>query len=233
MKKLKLDDRPPFKDHRDAAGLFMSKVQVEAVPETFVVEVRVTDPDPQQAALWANTLGDLYIDYSIEGQVESARRAYRWVTERLAETQTSMQDAQNKLLKSYQGQDLFVPEGSVSAITTSITKLNDDLVQTQARKITLQSQLAEFSGSRQRGRELDAVPQVAADADRARPERQAPGAEPGAAAPQGEVQGGPPRGAEGPGPDRPPPKGHGRPGSSRSRTGCGPSTGSSSGARPS
>ncbi|HEY5907461.1 MAG TPA: polysaccharide biosynthesis tyrosine autokinase, partial [Vicinamibacteria bacterium] len=163
VKKLKLDDRPPFKDHRDAAGLFMSKVQVEAVPETFVVEVRVTDPDPQQAALWANTLGDLYIDYSIEGQVESARRAYRWVTERLAETQTSMQDAQNKLLKSYQGQDLFVPEGSVSAITTSITKLNDDFVQTQARKITLQSQLVEFSGSRQRGRELDAVPQVAGD----------------------------------------------------------------------
>ena len=83
--------------------------------------------------------------------MESARRAYRWVTERLAETQASMQDAQDKLLKSYQGQDLFVPEGSVSAITTSITKLNEDHVQTQARKITLQSELSEFAVMRQRG----------------------------------------------------------------------------------
>jgi succinoglycan biosynthesis transport protein ExoP len=164
VKKLKLDDRPPFKDHRDPAGLFTSHVQIEPVPETFVVEVRVTHQDPKEAALWANTLADLYIDYSLEGQVEAARRAYRWVTERLAETQSNMQDAQDKLLKSYQGQDLFVPEGSVSAITTSITKLNEDQVQTQARKITLQSELSEFAVMRQRGRDLDAVPQVATDA---------------------------------------------------------------------
>ena len=142
----------------------MSYVQVEPVPETFVVEVRVTHPDPKEAALWANTLGDLYVDYSIEGQVEAARRAYRWVTERLTETQEDMQKAQDKLLKSYQGQDLFVPEGSVSAITTSITKLNEDFVQTQGRKITLQSELMEFAGMRARGRDLDAVPQVASDA---------------------------------------------------------------------
>lgn len=162
--KLKLADKPPFKDHRDAAGLFMSYVQVEAIPETFVVEVRVTHPDPKEAALWANTLADLYVDYSIEGQVEAARRAYRWVTERLAETQSNMQEAQDKLLKSYQGQDLFVPEGSVSAITTSITKLNEDHVQAQARKITLQAVLSEFAVMRQRGRDMDAVPQVASDA---------------------------------------------------------------------
>jgi capsular exopolysaccharide synthesis family protein len=159
--KLKLGDKPPFKDSRDPAGLLMTHVQVEPVPETFVVEVRVSHPDPKEAALWANTLADLYIDYSLEGQVETARRAYRWVTERLAETQSTMQEAQDKLIKGYEGQDLFVPEGSVSAITTSITKLNEDFVQTQARKITLQSQLSEFV--RQRGRDLDAVPQVATD----------------------------------------------------------------------
>jgi succinoglycan biosynthesis transport protein ExoP len=161
--KLKLADKPPFKDSRDAAGLLMTHVQVDPVPETFVVEVKVTHPDAKEAALWANTLADLYIDYSLEGQVEAARRAYRWVTERLTETQGSMQEAQDKLLKGYQGQDLFVPEGSVSAITTSITKLNEDFIQAQARKITLQSQLSEFSVMRQRNRDLDAIPQVAGD----------------------------------------------------------------------
>ena len=164
LRKLKLEDRPPFKDSRDPAGLFTSYVQVEAVPETFVVEVRVTHPDPKEAALWANTLGDLYIEYSLEGHVEAARRAHDWVTERLADTQGEMQKAQDNLLKSYQGQDLFVPEGSVSAITTSITKLNEDFVQTQGRKITVQSELQEFAVMRTRGRDLDSVPQVAGDA---------------------------------------------------------------------
>jgi capsular exopolysaccharide synthesis family protein len=160
VERLKLKDELPG---ADPAGAFLVSVGAEPIPETYVVEVRVTHGDPKAAALWANTLADAYMDYSIEGQVESAKRAYRWVNERLAETQTGMQEAQDKLLKSYQGQDLFVPEGSVSAITTSITKLNEDHIQAQARRIELEAQLGEFAEMRRRGRALDAVPQVAGD----------------------------------------------------------------------
>ena len=117
-----------------------------------MVEVRITHNDPKDAALWANTLVDVYMDYSIEGQVEAAQRAYEWVNERLAETQAGMQQAQDKLLKSYQGQDVFVPEGSVSTITTSIAKLTDDHILAQARRIELEAQLGEFPEVRRRGR---------------------------------------------------------------------------------
>jgi succinoglycan biosynthesis transport protein ExoP len=161
--RLKLKDQPAFQAAGDPAGLLLSAVAVEPVPETYVVEVKVTNNNPEDAALWANTLSDVYMDYSLEGQVEAAKRAYKWVTERLAETETGMQEAQDKLLKTYQGQDLFVPEGSVSAITTSITKLNEDHIQAQARRIELEAQLGEFAEARRRGRGLDAIPQVAGD----------------------------------------------------------------------
>ena len=161
--RLKLKDQPAFQAAGDPVSLLLSSVAVEPVPDTYVVEVRVTNDNPRDAALWANTLADVYMDYSLEGQVEAAKRAYQWVTERLAETETGMQEAQDKLLKTYQGQDLFVPEGSVSAITTSITKLNEDHIQAQARRIELEAQLGEFGEARRRGRGLDAIPQVAGD----------------------------------------------------------------------
>ncbi|HKZ31162.1 MAG TPA: polysaccharide biosynthesis tyrosine autokinase [Vicinamibacteria bacterium] len=161
--KLKLKDQPAFAAAPDAVGFFLTTVAVEPIPETYVVEVRITNNDPKDAALWANTLADIYMDYSIEGQVEAAKRAYKWVNERLAETQTGMQQAQDKLLKSYQGQDLFVPEGSVSAITTSITKLTEDHIQAQARRIELEAQLGEFQEARRRGRGTGAIPQVGGD----------------------------------------------------------------------
>jgi capsular exopolysaccharide synthesis family protein len=160
VKRLKLEDR---KEAGDPVARLLSAVAVEPVPETYVVEVRVTHNDPKDAALWANTLTDVYMDYSLEGQVEAAKRAYQWVTERLAETETGMQEAQDKLVKTSQGQDLFVPEGSVSAITTSITKLNDDHIQAQARRIELEAQLGEFAEARRRGRGTDAIPQVGGD----------------------------------------------------------------------
>jgi capsular exopolysaccharide synthesis family protein len=159
--KLKLKDQPAFQGAPDAVAVLLASVAVEPIPETYVVEVKITNNDAKDAALWANTLADIYMDYSIEGQVEAAKRAYKWVTERLAETQTGMEQAQDKLLKSYQGQDLFVPEGSVSAITTSITALTQDHIQAQARRIELEAQLGEFQEARRRGRGTDAIPQVA------------------------------------------------------------------------
>jgi polysaccharide biosynthesis transport protein len=162
--KLKLNDQPALAATPDTAvGKLMASVAVEPIPETYVVEVKITNNDPKDAALWANTLADIYMDYSFEDRVEAAKQAYKWVHDRLAETQTGMEQAQDKLLKSYQGQDLFVPEGSVSAITTSITKLTEDHIQAQARRIELEAQLGEFQEARRRGRGTDAIPQVGGD----------------------------------------------------------------------
>jgi capsular exopolysaccharide synthesis family protein len=163
VERLKLEDRPDFREAGDPAAFFLRHLAIEPIPDTYVVEVRITDGDPEDAALWANTLSDIYMDYSLEGQVEAAERAYVWVNERLAETESDMEEAQDKLLESYKGQDLFVPEGSVSAITTSITKLNEDHIQAQSRRIDLEAQLGEFAAMRRRGNEPDTIPQVAAD----------------------------------------------------------------------
>ncbi|HSB60412.1 MAG TPA: polysaccharide biosynthesis tyrosine autokinase, partial [Vicinamibacteria bacterium] len=161
--RLKLTEQPAFRGSSDPAGVFLDHLEVEPVPETLMMELRVTHPDPGDAALWANTLAEVYIDDSIGGQVEAARRAYDWVSERLAETQKAMQEAQDKLLKSYQGQEIFVAEGSVSAVASSIGKLNDDHVQAQARRIALEAELREVAEMRRRGQSLETLPQVAAD----------------------------------------------------------------------
>ncbi len=148
----------------DAAALLLRSLVIEPIPETYVVAVEVTHGDPKEAALWANTLVDVYMDYSIEGQVEAARRASEWVNERLTETQAGLQEAQDKLLKSYKGQDVFVPEGSVSTITTSIARLTDDHILAQARRIEIEAELSDFAEMRRQGRPLDAIPQVGGDA---------------------------------------------------------------------
>jgi succinoglycan biosynthesis transport protein ExoP len=158
--KLKL---PPPPGGADAAGFLLRSLSVEPIPETYVVAVEVTHGDPKDAALWANTLVDVYMDYSIEGQVEAARRAYEWVNERLAETQAGMQEAQDKLLRSYKGQDVFVPEGAVSTITTSIARLTDDHILAQARRIELEAVIGDFAEMRRLGRPLAAIPQVGDD----------------------------------------------------------------------
>ncbi len=163
VERLKLKDRPPFKDHPDPGGLFMAQVAVDPVPESRLVNVLVTHTDPKEAALWANTLAEVYIEQVLSSRIESARKAYDWLQERLSATQKAMREAQDKLFKSYQTQDLFVPEGSVSAVTTSITKLNEDYIEAQGRRIALEAALKQVGQMRSKGQSLDTVPQVAGD----------------------------------------------------------------------
>ncbi|HEY5908519.1 MAG TPA: GNVR domain-containing protein, partial [Vicinamibacteria bacterium] len=160
LKRLKLTGKE--NEGQDAGGEFMGHVAVEPVPESRLVLIHVTHRYPKEAALWANTLADVYIEEVISTRVEAARKAYEWLQERLAVTQKSMREAQERLFKNLQSQDIFVPEGSVSAVTSSIAKMGDDVVEIQSRRIALEAALKQIQGAR--GSSLDTVPQVAADA---------------------------------------------------------------------
>jgi len=163
VERLKLEDRPPFKGNPDAGALFVASVGVEPIPESRLVVVTVTHEDPKEAALWVNTMADVYIEQTLATRVEAARKAYDWLQERLADTQRGMRDAQDRLLKTYRAQDVYVPEGGGSAVAASIAKLNEDYVSAQARRISIEAALKQFAEMRQSGKSLDTIPQVAAD----------------------------------------------------------------------
>src|SRR5258706_9376538 len=164
VERLKLNDRAPFKDNPEAGALFVSHIGVEPVPESRLVNVTVTHQDPKEAALWANTLAAVYIEQNFAVRVEAARKATDWLQERLGKTQQGMRDAQDRLAKTNQALDVPGPEGGAPAGSGSIAQLNDDYVAPQARRISIQAALKQFTGMRQTGKSLDAIPQVAGDA---------------------------------------------------------------------
>jgi capsular exopolysaccharide synthesis family protein len=164
VRQLRLEDRPPFKGHAEPGRVFLSHVTVAPVPQTRLVSIQVTHADPKEAALWANTLAQVYVEQSVALRVESARQAYQWLQERLSSTQQSMRLSQEKLLDSYQDQDVLTPEaGGVSVLATTIAKINDDIAQAQARRIELEAVLATAADMRKRQQPLETLPQVMAD----------------------------------------------------------------------
>ncbi len=162
VERMKVGDRAPFAGSRDPGGIFMGHVSVEPVPESRLVVLAVMHTDPKEAALWVNTLADVYIEQSLASRVDAAQQAYQWLQDRLATTQSSMKSAQEKLLKT-QGPDLLVGEGSVSASASSIAKLSEDYMGLQSRRIGVESVLKQLTEMKQAGKSLDTVPQVASD----------------------------------------------------------------------
>lgn len=163
VERLKLGEREPFKGSQDPAGLLMAHVRVEPIPDSRLASLVVIHEHPQEAASWANTVADEYIAVTLTNRVDAAKRAYDWLQERLGATQKEMREAQDRLLKSYQSQDLFVPEGSISAVSASISRFNSDYIDATARRIVIEAALKQIAAKQQQNETLDQVPQVSAD----------------------------------------------------------------------
>ena len=160
---LKLKDKEPFRDAQDPGAMLMSHVAVEQIPESRLAYIKVSHRDPEEAALWANRIAEVYIRHSLEQRIESARKAFDWLQERLAKTETQMKEQNDKLFRQYQQED-FVPTATTSAVNSSIEKLQDELVSVQAKHIALDAgykQAAELKG---RNESLESIPQIAQDA---------------------------------------------------------------------
>jgi succinoglycan biosynthesis transport protein ExoP len=159
---LKLKDKPPFSEMKDASGLFLSHISVEPVPESRLVYILVSHEDPEEAALWANQVADVYIRHSLDQRVESARKAFDWLRERLQTTETQMKEQNDRLYRQYQEQD-FVPSGTTSAVNSSIEKLQGELVDVQSKRIALDAAYRQALDLKSRKQSLESVPQIAQD----------------------------------------------------------------------
>jgi capsular exopolysaccharide synthesis family protein len=160
---LKLKDKPPYKDMADAGAAFMSHVDIEPQPESRLVNIHVTHENPQDAALWANTVADVYRDHALAARVEAARNAYDWLHQQLAKTQQSMSDAQNQLVETYQGQSLVVAPDGASPFASTIARLSADHAAVQTERIGIEAALKQVEETRQAKRSFDTIPQIAAD----------------------------------------------------------------------
>lgn len=163
VQELKLTDQAPFAGSPDPGAVFMAHVSVTPIPETRLVQVSVAHAVPKTAALWANALAQVFVRESVASRIQSAVQASQWIQERLSATQLTMRESQERFFKALEGQDLYVPEGSVSAVSASITKLNEDFISAQARRIVLEAALKQVAEMRKGGERLDALPQVAQD----------------------------------------------------------------------
>ena len=163
VERLKLKDKPPYKDMGEVAGAFQGHVRVEPQPETRLVNIHVTHENAQEAALWANTLADVYIEQALSTRVEAARNAYDWLHQQLAKTQQSMRDAQNALVETYQGQSMVVPTDGTSPFASTISRLSADHAAVQTERIGVEAAIKQVEETRQARRTLDTIPQVAAD----------------------------------------------------------------------
>lgn len=88
----------------------MKSISISNVRSTYVFKIQVTVGDPTKAKLIANTLADLYVLNQLDVKFEATQRATAWLTERVADLQVDLENAEARSKAFNASTELISPE---------------------------------------------------------------------------------------------------------------------------
>lgn len=119
-------------------------ISVRNISNTLVFDLRAESVSPTKAALIANTLADVYILDQIDIKYEATQRATGWLSTRVAELQTALEDAE-AAVKNFRGnidlvsqESLLAQERQLKDVRERLEGFDEILIVTSERLASLQ-----------------------------------------------------------------------------------------------
>lgn len=151
----------------DAAQALTSRVKVEPVRDSRLMNITVEDYSPRRAQLLANTLADVYVQRNLDHRMSSTRDAVRWLSTQLDDLRENLTRSEDAL-EAYRRQNNIVSNQFTdqrSIVSGRITRLSEALTEAQTRRFNLAARTSEIQrASREINQALRAAGTSALDA---------------------------------------------------------------------
>lgn len=121
-----------------------SKISIEAVEDTHLLNISAIDYNPDLARDIANSVVQSYIEFNLDNRTSSSKNTLNWMSNQLYETQKKLEEAEEEFLAFKQQEKLFSLEGKQKGIAGKITNIDDINIATRNRRMEVESILKEL-----------------------------------------------------------------------------------------
>lgn len=129
-------------DTRREAGLISAvegSLRVTPIPNTRVLNISFSSPDPKLAADICNAVVATYIEQNIKRRFDSTMQAADWLSKQLADLQIKVEQSEQKLVQYRREHEILGGDEKSNIITSKLEDLNKELGQAEADRIQKQS----------------------------------------------------------------------------------------------
>ena len=145
------------KRRSDTINRVLSNLKVRQVEKSRAIEVSYEARNPQIAADVVNTLTKLYIEQQLNSNFDTIRMTNEWLSERVAETQKKVMEADMKVAK-YREAAGIVDSRGIDLIEQNIGELSNKLTSAKAEEAATAARLSAISDEQA----LDSAPEILA-----------------------------------------------------------------------
>ena len=133
---------PEEQAQSDMLGLlsvFKSKLSIEPIRSTQLVNISFESSDPKLAALIANTVGEVYIDNQMRAKMGITQQASAWLNTRLSQLRIQLDSSEVRLQTFREDQKLVDIEGIAGLVTQELEQTSEQLITARNEQNNLQS----------------------------------------------------------------------------------------------
>ena len=123
-------------------------LKIEPVRGSSLVNLSYSSPDPKFAAEVANTLGQAFIEQSLDLRFAASQEAEAWLEKKLAEARKKMEESETKLNQYKRGHNIVALEDKESITAQKLEQLNRELVAAQTRRMETEARFHEVEAGR-------------------------------------------------------------------------------------
>ena len=120
-------------------GAFHSNLNVLPVPNTAIIEIKYSSPDPRLAAEVANATANTFIEQNIKARFDSTMQAADWLSKQLADLQIKVETSQTRLIEYQKEHGIVGTDDKQNLTFEKLNELGKQLTQAQADRIQKES----------------------------------------------------------------------------------------------
>jgi capsular exopolysaccharide synthesis family protein len=143
-------------------GKYLSRLEIEPIRKSRLVNISFEDHDPRLAALIANNHAKLYIEQILERRFSTSQEAGVWLNKRIKEEKKRLEDSE-KALYNYKQKNNLVSIGfeeKNNIIIQKLDELNSVLIQAKTLCIEKESLHSEIERLLKKSNTIESVPAV-------------------------------------------------------------------------
>ena len=126
-----VEDRRQLRLVSRATSILLSKLSVQAVEGSNVINISFSSLNPKTAALLANEIPEAYIVDQLEAKFEATEKANSWLTEQLAELEVKVVESE-RAVEIYRDQYGLADTSGSSLADAQLSELNSQLIVARA-----------------------------------------------------------------------------------------------------
>ena len=116
-------------------AVFRGGLSVQIIPDSRLIQVSYTHPDPRLSAEIVNAVVRIFIEDNFKTKYESVSQASDWLTKELTDLQLKMQTSEEKLVRYQRDHGILGVDEKQNIVTSKLDELNRELTAAESDRI--------------------------------------------------------------------------------------------------